>query len=126
MSKGISIGQRQILQKLLRHEQGVPVAWCDLDYGSTDPERFFTPEGQHSMAQSTRRALRNLEMRGLVTLARYSFHPWADISQNEFRRAMQQVDMGWSYRHPSEHVPGQSRIMTGVLLTEEGRRVAQR
>jgi hypothetical protein len=131
MSKGISWRQRLMLHKLLNLEtrfapksdpKPEPVAWRDIDYGPTSAESegdFFSARNQWNIEQVQRRALRSLERRGLVVLGRYVFQPepviggfgWANIA--------------WTYvRCQEHHVPGQSRFMTGVLLTEAGRQIA--
>jgi hypothetical protein len=132
MSKGISWRQRLMLHKLLNLEtrfapksepkpKPEPVAWRDIDYGPTSAEGegdYFSARNKWNIEQAQRRALRNLEQRGLVVLGRYVFQPepviegfgWANIA--------------WTYVRQEHHVPGESRIMTGVLLTEAGRQIA--
>jgi hypothetical protein len=155
MSKGISWRQRGMLKQLLQRENeqkkewerdepwrakhwkqpnlpwiARPVAWRELDFGPMkNDEVLNTSKGQWNIEQSTRRALRNLEQRGLIELGQYSFMP--DASEPErreipaLRKYFYISHIEWSYRHPDEHVPGQSRWMTGVLLTDEGRRLAE-
>jgi hypothetical protein len=67
-----------------------------------------------TLEQTLRRALRSLERRGLVTLGRYVFRPSADS------RDWTGPSIVWRYRDPDDHVPGDSRMMTGALLTEAG------
>jgi hypothetical protein len=128
MSRGISWRQRNLLRSLLRLEkvrtprgwEPFPVAWCELDYGPTEhmgDNDYFGPRVQWNIEQATRRALRSLEARGLVELGQYSFRPYAGQSG-----LSPQIE--WHYRDPDEHVPGQSRFMTGVVLTEAGRSVS--
>ena len=134
MSRGISWRQRFMLGQLLRMEEADkegmgrvlkrvrPVAWMKLDYGptrhNTDDEN--APRHHWNKEQAMRRALRNLEQRGLVKLGRYVFLPYA-----EHWRGALSPEIAWLYQHSNEHIPGQSRFMTGVLLTDEGRRVAR-
>ena len=61
--------------------------------------------------QAKRRSLRSLEQRGLVELGRYSFYQY---------HAEGPMEILWSYTHPKNHVPGETRIMTGVVLTLAG------
>jgi hypothetical protein len=118
MSRGISWRQRALLDHLLRRElkleyTGEPVAWRDLDYDSRDETDYFTPRVQWNIEQATRRALRSLARRGLVELDTYSFAP------------DDQPGIRWWCQDPKDHVPGESRHMTGVLLTEAGRQQAE-
>jgi len=119
LSKGISWRQRSLLWSVLRWEgrygrNDRPVAWRILNYGPTDAEMrgdYMSPRVQWNIQQATRRALRSLERRGLVELGSYSFK---DYDQD-----------GWHYQDPNDHVPGQSRYMTGVTLTAKGREIAE-
>jgi hypothetical protein len=122
MSRGISWRQRCLLRGLLRAEQaqpahckGDPIAWRNLDYGPTEHEEdwdhFDSPECQWNIEQATRRALRSLEKRGLVRLGTRSFRPG-------------EHDNDWTCQDRGNHVSGQSRYMTRVLLTDRGRRAA--
>jgi hypothetical protein len=101
-----------------------PVAWRAIDYGpSTASENASgTPdEGRAAwnIEQALRRSLRTLEQRGLVTLGRYCFRPDADMP-----RGTMSPSIFWTYVHPDHHVIGESRFMTGVLLTEAGWAIA--
>jgi hypothetical protein len=94
-----------------------PVAWRDLNYGPTGSEEsvdYHSVRNQWNIEQATRRALRSLERRGLVTLGRYVFA--CEPSSGFFGN----VSLIWTYRAPDDHVPGDTRIMTGALLTEAG------
>jgi hypothetical protein len=130
MSRGISWRQRWLLQSALRAERqqseyrkGDPIAWRDLDYGPGGELRddYYGARHQWNIEQAKRRALRNLERRGLVELGAYSFSfmPAAAMVGSS-------LNILWICQGPDDHVPGQSRIMTGVLLTDEGRRLATR
>jgi hypothetical protein len=118
-----------------------PVAWCELDYGPTSHEiedsswsrqtsNKPNPKvtNEWNIEQAMRRALRNLEQRGLVELGRYAFMPYAEIQRhvtsNGEPRPFASPTTIWVYQHPDEHIPGRSRYMTGVLLTEKGRQIA--
>jgi hypothetical protein len=85
---------------------GASGAWCDASV-------------QWNIEQAQRRALRNLQQRGLVELGRYVFLPEPILT------ALGTTSIVWRYRPPGDHVPGQSRIMTGVLLTDAGRDAAK-
>ena len=121
MSKGLSWRQRYMLSSIARRakklEEGDPVAWCDIDYGPTSSESdddFDSPRVQWNIEQSTRRSLRSMERRGLVELERYCFFPeptWNGMT----------TGIVWHYTHPDDYVPGDMRMMTGVLLTDAGR-----
>ena len=137
MSKGLSWRQHSMLRSIARrleaerkqHERmnaalgkhgrrskdwrARPVAWKAVDYGPTSEEDFDTPRVQWNVEQATRRALRSLERRGLVELGRYCFRPF--VEGGAFS-----PQIVWSYVDPDDHVPGDSRVMTGVLLTEAG------
>jgi hypothetical protein len=107
-----------MLTQLLRLEKKRPgpVAWRDLDYGPTSSEEdddYYDPRCQWNIEQVTRRALRSLERRGLVDLGQYSFPP---KQVGGIRRGA---------NGPANHLPGQDRFMTGVLLTGTGRRAAE-
>jgi hypothetical protein len=118
MSKGISWRQRSILKSILRAKDGV-IAWKDVDYGPTDSEGeadYQSARVQWNLEQSVRRALRSLERRGLVKLNRYCFSD--DIAGGPFPHITH------SAIHPANHVPGETRIWTGVVLTEAGREIA--
>lgn len=121
MSRGISWRQRWMLESIQRRqdkEQGKPVAWRHINYGPTSNEGkpdYFSARKQWNLEQAMRRALRSLEQRGLVELGRYVFQPYADV-----------VGLGgpsiiWVCRPSDDHVPGESKIMTGAKITEAGR-----
>jgi hypothetical protein len=115
MSKGISWRQRTILRKLTPDNI---TAWKDVDYGPTRLEGdadYSTARNQWNLEQSTRRALRSLERRGLVKLDRYVFSEIAEGGMFPYI-SRDAID-------PDDHVPGQSRIMTGVRLTEAGKKL---
>ena len=124
MSKGISQRQRVILRSLLHRRTLVPngiVAWKDIDDYPTEAEieaEANTDRVDHpTHEQSLRRALRSLQRRGLVTLARYSF-------EEEPRSGA--FGLAYIYRiahDPMWHVTGKMRLMTGVTLTEAGARL---
>jgi hypothetical protein len=124
-------------------EKPWPVAWKELDYRPSKselPEVVDRQKGQWNIEQATRRALRNLEKRGLVELGPYAFMQEADIKivnispelleSPELREIlvapqMQTAVLEWYCIDIDNHIPGQSRIMTGVLLTDKGRRLAE-
>lgn len=121
MSKGLSWRQRSMLKQLAQVEAnsspigGPPTPWRMLDYGPSHAynEANGTPDqvrASWNIEQAQRRALRNLEARGLVTLGRYAFY----ITERE-----------WVCVDPDTHVPGETRIMTGVLLTDAGREIVK-
>jgi hypothetical protein len=127
MSRGISLRQRIMLRQLLQREEAdkvvEPVAWLELDYGSSKRLTDWQNKRQvWNIEQAARRSLRNLEQRGLVKLRRCVFMPYADVKRGF---AGLQPYLIWAYTHPNQHIPGQTRIMTGVLLTDRGRRVAR-
>jgi hypothetical protein len=102
------------------HDRDKPVAWRAVSYEAAAAfklEDFVTPPAQRewNIEQSQRRALKSLERRGLITLGSYYFSPYAE--ETGF---MHQARIYWSYTRPKDHVPGQSRIMTGIILTEAG------
>jgi hypothetical protein len=111
VSKGISWRQHWMLKHLDRLNSPYPVAWRVLDFGPGHEDSFDDPDVAWNLEQSQRRSLRNLEDRGLVRLERCSFSPGEGAGEWEYR-------IGY-------HMPGQDRIMTGVVLTKEGRRVAR-
>ena len=124
MSKGLSGRQRWMLSSIAREatrwskeDRNKPVAWRAIDYGPTnsesDPDFSSSARIQWNIEQATRRSLRSLERRGLVELGRYCFWPYADMG------AMS-PQLFWSYTHPDDYVPGETRTMTGVLLTDAG------
>jgi hypothetical protein len=131
MSRGLSWRQRSMLKQLLELEQknkgtydeGRPVAWSALDYGPfhEGDEDYSSARVQWNLEQAQRRALRSMAERGLVDLATYSFRLDAD-TVGPFR----QPRIIYTAQHPDDHVPGQSRYMTGVLLTDQGRALATR
>jgi hypothetical protein len=119
MSRGISWRQRSLLHSAWRKEQkrskyrkDDPIAWRELDYGPTSGKHdYFSPQGQWNIEQATRRALRNLEQRGFVELATYSF--FGDGHE------------GWYCHYDlNDHIRGRDRYMTGVSLTDKGREIA--
>jgi hypothetical protein len=120
MSRGLSWRQHSMLESILRRsgERQEPVALRDIDYGPTalegDPD-YSSARNQWNIEQAMRRALRSLERRGLVTLARYVFFP------EPVSGFLGSVNMRWAYTAPDNHVPGDSRIMLGALLTDAGR-----
>jgi hypothetical protein len=137
MSKGISWRQIYMLEQLLALEQneedynGEPIAWRMLKYGWTNSDyRNYVREDQAKIAwnveQAQRRSLRNLEQRGLVTTGHYVFMPYAEsyiIHAPDGHMA--EAEIRWYYVHPRDHLPGESRRMTGVQLTDAGRQVAE-
>src|SRR4051794_16959248 len=109
MSRGISWRQRMMLKSIAHHTKQTqlvrvgdefirepceePVAWRSIDRGSGgECPDYFTPRAAWNREQVTRRALRSLERRGLVTLDRYLFcyEPFTD-------------GMMWTYRPPDQH-----------------------
>jgi hypothetical protein len=134
MSKGLSWRQRSILKQLLQFEKDRgpdPIAWRELDYGlpvNDSHEKTDTPKGQWNIEQAMRRSLRSLKQRGLVDLGRYAFDQAVGdvrrVDNHELRASYLTADIEWHAVNPDQHIPGQSHIMTGVLLTDEGRRVA--
>jgi hypothetical protein len=126
MSKGLSWRQRHMLSRIAREathwskeERNRPVAWRAIDYGPTnsesDPDFPASARIQWNLEQATRRSLRSLERRGLVKLGRHCFQPYADIG------AMSSPQIVWAYVRRRHRVPGETRMMTGVLLTDAGR-----
>ena len=120
MSRGISWRQRTMLESIAfnstfsRSAWGrkpakkpveEPVPWREIDYGPGGEANYFTARGAWNREQTVRRALRSLERRGLVTLDRYVFSFHGD---------------DWGCLEPDRHIPGDTRIMTGALLTEAG------
>ena len=115
MTQGISWRQRSMLHSLANNREEI-VAWRDIDNGpggEDDPD-YFSARVSWNREQTMRRALRSLERRGLVELGRYVFAPepinWTGSTS-----------IIWTVRHPDDHVPGDTRIMTGVKLTALGR-----
>ena len=122
MSRGISWRQRRMLVSILRGSTDARpvVAWRDIDSGpgyEFDPD-FDSRRVQWNIEQATRRALRSLEKRGLVELGRYVFEYLPPAGFHS-------TDHGWFTIDPDDHVPGQTRIMTGVMLTDAGRAAAE-
>jgi hypothetical protein len=123
MSKGLSWRQRGMLVSIAYHVRlwgnrnlQIPVAWRAINYGpSGEWRRDFdlTARIMWNIEQAQRRSLRSLEQRGLVKLGRYSFNQYAD-------RGGIGPQIFWSYTHPKNHVPGETRIMTGAVLTPAG------
>ena len=116
MSKGLSWRQHYVLASIARRERsekGKPVAWRDIDYGPTSPDSDLW-----NTEQSLRRSLRSMERRGLVELNRYCFWPVADMPVGHMS-----PNIFWVYQDPDDYVPGEMRMMTGVVLTEAGRAV---
>lgn len=125
MSKGISWRQRYMLEKIAceierAEDKDDPIAWRAIDYGATssesDPDFCSSQRIQWNIEQSVRRALRSMERRGLVELGSYYFSGDADWPKGRMG-----PEIIWSCAHPEDYVPGQGRIMTGVLLTDAGR-----
>jgi hypothetical protein len=136
MSKGVSWRQRLILQSLLRREEAdkkeyghaEPVAWKDLDYGPWHEGSYKhgdEPRQEWNREQALRRALRSLEKRGLVDLGQYVFTPFPEPYVTPHPHHFLDARIKWMAMNPDQHIPGKMRIMTGVLLTEEGRRIAK-
>jgi hypothetical protein len=126
MSRGISLGQRLILRQLLQKEEESPdpVPLLELEYGSSKRlTDWQNPRQVWNLEQAMRRALRNLEQRGLVKLGRYVFMPYPEIRRHPLLGRVPYLL--WACQEPEQHIPGQSRILTGVLLTDIGRRVAR-
>ena len=118
MSRGISWQQRNMLRSLAKNKE-VVVAWRDVDDYNTpaDLDDYFSARATWNWEQTRRRALRSLEVRGLVELGRYVFSPepvMGGISAH----------IVWTVVDPDHHRPGESRIMTGVRLTVLGREAA--
>jgi hypothetical protein len=123
VSRGLSWRQRTMLASVAREatrwskeDRDLPVAWRAIDYGPTSSERdhdYTSARVQWNIEQATRRALRSLERRGLVELDRYCFRPYADMN-----RISPQIF--WAYVDPDDYVPGETRTMTGVVLTKAG------
>jgi hypothetical protein len=126
MSKGISWRQRCLLKSLLRLEERYerkPVSWHELDWGISEREKWHDPERERdhrrwewNREQAKRRALRNLEARGLVRLGRYVFAPEAGVREEHPHYPRIDLD---------DHVPGQTRIAVGVRLSGPLQRGAQ-
>jgi hypothetical protein len=117
-TKGLSWQQRLLLIRLLQKEKhDWPVAWREVNshgWQHVSSPDFDTARVQWNIEQTTRRALRCLQDRGLVRLGAHAFDP---IQGNR--------GIEWCYIHPGKHVPGRSRWMTGAMLTEAGREVAR-
>jgi hypothetical protein len=137
MSRGLSAQQASMLRQLERlerrhakveDEDQRTFPWSALDYGEI-AHRKFCPVFDYSRPldalvnlgrlnwnreQTVRRALRSLERRGLVHLERHAF-------------SLILVGHGvyWSSNVPEAHVPGESQLMTGVELTDAGRKLAR-
>ena len=124
MSKGLSQRQRWMLSSIAREatrwskeDRNKPVAWRAIDYGPTSAESdddYETARVQWNIEQATRRSLRSLERRGLVELGRYCFRPVADMNRGGGPQIF------WSCVRRGRRVPGETRTMTGVLLTDAG------
>jgi hypothetical protein len=125
MSRGLSYRQRWLLASIAREatrlskkNRNEPVAWRAIDYGPTSTEsddNYDTARVQWNIEQATRRSLRSLKRRGLVELGRCCFSPVADMS-----RGGEVPQIFWNYVRRRRRVPGETRIMTGVRLTEAG------
>jgi hypothetical protein len=102
-----------------KKDRNKPVAWRAIDYGPTsserDPDYSSSARVQWNIEQATRRALRSLERRGLVELGRYCFTPYAEMGGGGMF-----PQIFWRYTDPDDYVPGETRTMTGVLLTKAG------
>jgi hypothetical protein len=99
-----------------------PVAWRVLNYGPTHAEGredYNTARWQWNYEQVVRRALSSLERRGLVTLGRHAFYFNGEVASGAFESRFQNSPE-WSYTHRDNHIPGQTRIMIGALLTDAG------
>jgi hypothetical protein len=125
-----------MLEQLLALEQkednkDMPIAWRMLKYGWTNSDyRDYVREDQPKIAwnveQAQRSSLRNLEQRGLVTLGHYVFMPYAEAyTIHNPDGHMVDAEIIWYYVHPRDHLPGESRRMTGVQLTKSGREYAE-
>jgi hypothetical protein len=127
MSKGLSWRQRHMLisiadraskdREQYKRSRVRPVAWRAIDYGPTSSEDDDFPSSARihwNIEQATRRSLRSLERRGLVELGRCCFQPYAEIG------GMGYPQIVWSYVRRRHRVPGETRTMTGVLLTNAG------
>jgi hypothetical protein len=137
MSRGLSAHQTSMLRQLerlerrhakIKDEDQLTFPWSALDYGEiahrksgpvVDYSRFWESfddlrRRNWNREQTVRRALRSLERRGLVHLGRHAF----SIVRvgNSFY---------WGSNVPEAHVPGESHIMTGVELTDTGRKLAR-
>ena len=133
MSKGLSWQQRDLLRTLIQreneqsadqHNVGDPIAWRELDYeaaGHHHEDSFYNPSVKWNIEQSTRRALRSLEKRGLVELGRWVFELYPEPHD-----PLWGTRYFWNYVDSDDHVPGESRIMTGVKSTALGREFAAR
>jgi hypothetical protein len=99
-----------MLRQLDRRNSPDPVAWRNIDYGPVSGNlRDQAVREQRDQAQQ--RALRSLERRGLITQEQlcyaYIDDEWVEI--------------------PRDYTgAGLTRFMLGVVLTNEGRRVARR
>ena len=122
VGKGLSWRQRHMLGSIAREatrwskDRNEPVAWRAIDYGPTSEgdDDYETARVRWNIEQATRRSLRSLERRGLVKLGRYGFQPLADIG------GMGVPQILWSCVRLRHRVPGATRIMTGVRLTDAG------
>jgi hypothetical protein len=106
-----------MLRSLAKNREEI-VAWRDIDDGPRDESDYLNARAAWNREQTMRRALRSLERRGLVELGRYVFFP------EPVERHLS-ISIVWTVIDPDDHVPGESRIMTGVRLTALGREAAE-
>jgi hypothetical protein len=126
MSKGLSWRQKWMLRSILHATRALPedlrwqpIAWKAIDYGPSKRKRAFNVGGERNLARAKRRALTSLERRGLVELGNYVFLPLADSV------GFLGPKTEWCYCDPKHHIPGKSRIVTGVNLTTDGMKIAE-
>jgi hypothetical protein len=119
MGRGLSGKQYEILWQIAKSEGRTYrqiCAWRDIgvSYGDIDDDYFDDPATARrqdwNSEQSLRRALKSLQRRGLIGIARYVFMVMPDG-----------YDLVHVCTNPENHVPGQTRIMTGAYLTDAGR-----
>jgi hypothetical protein len=128
MGKGISWRQQVMLNSILEQERRFsregegpePIAWRDIDDGPRFDDIDIDARVAWNREQTLRRSLRSLERRGLVALGRYVFFPEPIIT------AFGNTSIVWTATYPDNHVPGDTRIMTGARLTDAGRAHARK
>jgi hypothetical protein len=137
MSRGLSHHQNSILLQLeamerrhskVKFEDMFAFPWSEPDFGEINhrkpgpaldfrkPKECFAELTRHNWnrEQTIRRSLRSLERRKLVSTSRYAF-TLVRVGSSFY----------WDSTLPRAHVPGQSHIMTGVQLTDAGRKLAR-
>jgi hypothetical protein len=124
MNKGLSWRQLHMLNSIAREatrwskeHRKRPVACRAIDHGSTSAganDDHQSARAQWNVEQAVRRSLRSLQGRGLVKLGRCCFYPVAYMNR------VGGTQIFWNYVCRRHRVTGETRIMTGVLLTDAG------